>query len=602
MNRETCAYFREKHGLERLEPIEKGWSSDVKYKAADKDGKLCLLRITPPGKDANRREMFELTQRTASLGVPMCAPLGFGTCAEGTYSLFEWIDGVELEAALADLPDVEQYVYGVQAGEILQKIHSIPAPDNVPDWAERFNAKASRKIEIFRSCPIQFEGGEAIIAYIEENRGLLENRPQCFQHGDYHVGNMMLDRAGKLRIIDFDRYDFGDPWEEFNRIPWCAQASPHFATGLLNGYFGGEPPMEFWRLLALYLGSNLLSSVSWAIPFGQGEIDTMLNQAKEVLGGYAGMTRVVPSWYIPGVYVQETDGVPYRLKEPFDFSFLGAYGRVFKVYDDQDSGNICFGLEKDGARYFLKFAGAPTVRGTASPEAAVKSLKAAAPLYRTLRHENLVELIESGPLGGGWGLLFRWTDGVSMGRMYPAQHKRFMALPEAERLRAFEGILQFHIHAAEKGYAAVDFYDGTVMYDVKAHKAVLCDIDFYREAPFTNEMGRMWGSLRFMAPEELARGAVIDEVTNVYAMGAMAFALFGGYSRARVDWQLGEAAYRAAVRAVCDARGARYRTIASFRAAWTAALRADEAQRKAQGRAGTAFPAGGDQQEEVTEE
>ena len=98
--------------------------------------------------------MFELTQRTASLGVPMCAPLGFGTCAEGTYSLFEWIDGVELEAALADLPDVEQYVYGVQAGEILQKIHSIPAPDNVPDWAERFNAKASRKIEIFRSCPI----------------------------------------------------------------------------------------------------------------------------------------------------------------------------------------------------------------------------------------------------------------------------------------------------------------------------------------------------------------------------------------------------------------------------------------------------------------
>ncbi len=64
-----------------------------------------------------------------------------------------------------------------------------------------------------------------------------------------------------------------------------------------------------------------------------------------------------------------------------------------------------------------------------------KSLKVAAPLYRTLRHENLVELIESGPLGGGWGLLFRWTDGVSMGRMYPAQHKRFMALPEAERLR-----------------------------------------------------------------------------------------------------------------------------------------------------------------------
>ena len=87
----------------------------------------------------------------------------------------------------------------------------------------------------------------------------------------------------------------------------------------------------------------------------------------------------------------------------------------------------------------------------------------------------------------------------------------------------------------------------------------------------------------------------------MYAMGAMAFALFGGYSRARADWQLGEAAYRAAVRAVCDARGAGTRRSRRSARQWTAALRADEAQRKAQGRAGTAFPAGGDQQEEVTE-
>ena len=35
---------------------------------------------------------------------------------------------------------------------------------------------------------------------------------------------------------------------------------------------------------------------------------------------------------------------------------------MFKVYDDQDSGNICFGTEKDGQRYFIKFAGAPTER------------------------------------------------------------------------------------------------------------------------------------------------------------------------------------------------------------------------------------------------
>jgi len=35
----------------------------------------------------------------------------------------------------------------------------------------------------------------------------------------------------ELKIIDFDRCDFGDPGEEFNRIVWSAAASPFFATG-----------------------------------------------------------------------------------------------------------------------------------------------------------------------------------------------------------------------------------------------------------------------------------------------------------------------------------------------------------------------------------
>ncbi len=580
MDRGTAAFFAEKYGLVHLEPIPKGWSCDAKYRATDGDGVDYLLRITPRGKDANRPEMFAMMERVAALNVPMCRPLHFGTCAEGTYSIQTWIDGEDLELRLPLLPEVEQYRYGVQAGEILQRIHSLPAPDDVPDWAERFNAKANRKIAGYRACPIQFDGGETIIAYIEANRGLLENRPQCFQHGDYHVGNMMLDRAGRLQIIDFDRYDFGDPWEEFNRIVWCAQASPYFATGMVNGYFGGQPPMAFWRLLAFYIGSNTLSSVYWAIPFGQAEVDNMLNQAREVLDWYDNMTRVVPRWYIPDVYVQETDGVPYRLKAPYDFDFLGAYGRVFKVFDDQDSGNICFGLEKDGARYFLKFAGAPTVRGGVSPDEAVRNLRTAVPLYRALRHENLIELFEDGPMGGGWGARFRWTDGISMGRMYPEQHRQFMALPLSERLRVFEQVLRFHEHVAAEGYVAVDFYDGTVLYDVENRNTLLCDIDCYRKAPFVNDMGRMWGSLKFMAPEELTRGAVIDEQTNVYTMGALAFALFAGFSRARTDWTLGLASWDTVQRAVQEERTARYPTIRAFRKAWETALRMDAAQNR----------------------
>ena len=126
---------------------------------------------------------------------------------------------------------------------------------------------------------------------------MLKNRPQTYQHGDYHVGNMMIDSNGQLQIIDFNRDDYGDPWEEFNRIVWCAQASPQFASGMVDGYFDGQVPMLFWQLLAFYIASNTLSSLPWAIPFGEGEIQVMRRQAAEVLEWYDGMRNVVPTWY-----------------------------------------------------------------------------------------------------------------------------------------------------------------------------------------------------------------------------------------------------------------------------------------------------------------
>lgn len=37
---------------------------------------------------------------------------------------------------------------------------------------------------------------------------------------------------------------------------------------------------------------------------------------------------------------QEIDNIKFKMNEPFDFEFLHKYGTVFKVFDDQDSGNI----------------------------------------------------------------------------------------------------------------------------------------------------------------------------------------------------------------------------------------------------------------------
>lgn len=277
--------------------IDKGWSGELKYCVTTADGGKYLLRISPQERLERKAWEFDRMVEAAALGVPMCAPLEFGRSGEGVYSIQSWIEGEDGEAAISFLDSEAQYAYGVDAGRILAKLHTIPAPADVPDWERRFNAKIDRKIAMYQNCPLKYENGDAFLHYLGENRHLLSNRPQSWQHGDYHIGNMMLDARGRLTIIDFEKSDYGDPWEEFNRIVWCAQAAPAFAKGMVDGYFDGTVPMKFWRLLALYISSNTLGSLPWAIPFGDREIHVIREQAAAVLQWYHNMTNVVPTWY-----------------------------------------------------------------------------------------------------------------------------------------------------------------------------------------------------------------------------------------------------------------------------------------------------------------
>ena len=66
-----------------------------------------------------------------------------------------------------------------------------------------------------------------------------------------------------------------------------------------------------------------------------------------------------------------------------------------------------------------------------------------------------------------------------MGRMYPESHRRFMELPVEEKLQVYGDILDFLEYVAQEGYVAVDFYDGSILYDFVTHKI---------SSAFTNSM------------------------------------------------------------------------------------------------------------------
>ena len=47
---------------------------------------------------------------------------------------------------------------------------------------------------------------------------LLQQRPVVYQHGDFHVGNFIYLPTRQVGVIDFNRWDFGDPYEEFYKL------------------------------------------------------------------------------------------------------------------------------------------------------------------------------------------------------------------------------------------------------------------------------------------------------------------------------------------------------------------------------------------------
>lgn len=170
-------------------------------------------------------------------------------------------------------------------------------------------------------------------------------------------------------------------------------------------------------------------------------------------------------------------------------------------------------------------------------------------------------------------MLYGAPLGGAGARLDPAgPHARFRSLPTTEVLAALESIFDAHLAVADAGFVAVDLYDGCFIYDFVARRMRLCDLDEYRPGPFVVDADRLPGSLRFMAPEEFERGAVIDERTTVFNLGRTALVLL---DEGDLDGRFRGTAAASDVldRATHPRRVERYPTVTEFVSVWRAAIR-----------------------------
>ncbi|MCM3736796.1 aminoglycoside phosphotransferase family protein [Bacillus cytotoxicus] len=291
----------------RIEKISKGYSPDEKYVVYSDDEKF-LLRIGDLEGYERKKNEFQILQRMQGYDVKSPEPIEIGIIDElnSCYTIYSFIEGVDAKEALTVLTDQEQYKIGIEAGEQLSRMYLLEAPVHIKSWYEQAMQKHYRYLDAYKESGIKIENDQKVINFIEKNKYLLKERPNRFQHDDFHLQNIIVNNNRYAGVIDFNNFDWGDPIHDFVKIAlFQRNESIPFSIGQIQGYFNYNVPEDFWMLYSIYAGMVIFSSVMWSLRFAPHQLDEMIGRLHNILEDHKGFEVVKPLWYEPHMFLDE---------------------------------------------------------------------------------------------------------------------------------------------------------------------------------------------------------------------------------------------------------------------------------------------------------
>ena len=280
-------------------PILKGFSGDRKYQVQCASGDTLLLRLFAVEETAGKQMEFAQLTELMKRGVNCSKPIALGQAAGAGYMLLSYMEGNDAIDELPLCTEQEQFAIGLEAGQELRKITSIPAPPDISPWYDRKRAKHERYMQAYAACGHRLSGDDKISDFINRHLELMRDRPNCFLHDDFHVSNLLVKDKRLSGVIDFGRCDWGDPVHEFVKVGiFSSEVSTAFSVGQIRGYLqGAEPDEEFWNLYAMYLGMTAFSSVVWTLRYYPDTREEMVGKIYRFLEQHDYFADPVPKWY-----------------------------------------------------------------------------------------------------------------------------------------------------------------------------------------------------------------------------------------------------------------------------------------------------------------
>ncbi|HDR3886639.1 TPA: phosphotransferase [Bacillus cereus] len=283
-----------------IEEISKGFSPDKKYIITTTDDEKYLLRAGNIKEYERKKIEFQILKEMQKRNVQAQRPIELGMLEEVglCYSVFSYLEGEDAKNLLPTYTPREQYNIGIEAGKDLATMHTHEAPKDILPWYERAMKKHRKYLEAYKTCGIKIKNDDKIIKFIDENEMYVQNRPNRFQHDDFHLENIIVRDGKYVGVIDFNGYDWGDPLHDFVKIALFARdINIPYSIGQIEGYFNGRIPEEFWKLYAVYVGMTVFSSVVWCLRAAPHMLDDTLERLTIVLEDHKDFELSKPIWF-----------------------------------------------------------------------------------------------------------------------------------------------------------------------------------------------------------------------------------------------------------------------------------------------------------------
>lgn len=285
----------------KISEITEGDSGDRKFYVKNNESERFFLRIADTNLYDRKKNEFEHLRAANAMGAAVPKPVGFGLCSNGKslYLQTRWIYGRQGAIGLKELHPFKQYELGMEAGLNLKLIHHCAIPKKPPLMWEKIQLKRCRQtLDAYQLCRSKIAYEQKIISLVEDNLHLLASRPQKLLHGGFHTENMVLSYENSLSLIDFDRWQYGDPiFDLANVLTRIRHVSLAYATGILDCYFAFGIRDQDLRLMNLYAAVDLIEQLIAARTESADKIRQILDQIQSFMRELQGCRNICPSWY-----------------------------------------------------------------------------------------------------------------------------------------------------------------------------------------------------------------------------------------------------------------------------------------------------------------